>query len=198
MVPVIGIVGGIGSGKSLVAAEFAKRGGHLILGDQLGHEALRDPNNKRRIVERWGPEVLDEKSEVDRRKFGRRVFADPEELKALEAISFPYIEGRIRDEILRGKELPGVRFIVLDAAIMLETGWAIVCDQIVFVDAPRELRLRRLQQTRGWSEEEVTRREQAQLPVEEKRRHADAVLDNAGRPEDVGRQVQELLAAWGL
>src|SRR6266496_904490 len=95
--PVIGLIGGIGSGKSRVAAEFARRGARVIAGDQLGHEALRQPDVKARIVERWGPGVLDTSGEVERRKVAAIVFADPAELRALEAIVFPWIERRIAE-----------------------------------------------------------------------------------------------------
>src|SRR5262245_2345367 len=85
-IPVIGLIGGIGSGKSRVAAEFACRGGRVISGDELGHEALRQPGIKEQVVRRWGPEVLNEKDDVDRRKLGAIVFADAAQRKALEAL----------------------------------------------------------------------------------------------------------------
>ena len=87
--PVIGLIGGIGSGKSRVAAEFARRGAVIIAGDQLGHEALRQPEIKARVVDRWGPAALDAAGEIDRRKLGAAVFADPAERKALEAMVQP-------------------------------------------------------------------------------------------------------------
>src|SRR2546423_6582366 len=85
---VVGLIGGIGSGKSRVAAEFARRGARVIAGDQLGHEALRQPDVKARVVERWGRDILDADGEVDRRKVARIVFANATELRALEAIVF--------------------------------------------------------------------------------------------------------------
>ncbi len=196
--PVLGVVGGIGSGKSVVAAELQRLGGYLIPADQLGHEALRQPDIRARVVERWGTEVLDDKGQVDRRRLGRRVFAEPGELAALEALVFPYIERRIVEEIEKTRAVPAIKFVVLDAAIMLEAGWSQRCDRIIFVEAPRAVRLARLREQRGWSEEEVTRRERAQMPLEEKRRQADAVIQNAGEPGTVAQQVRELLAAWGL
>jgi dephospho-CoA kinase len=195
--PVIGIVGGIGSGKSSVAAAMTRLGGHVIQGDQLGHEALVQPDIKARVVARWGSEVLAADGSIDRKLLGRRVFADPQELAALEALVFPYIERRIAEEIDRARARPEVKFIVLDAAIMLEAGWSGRCERIVFVDVPRAVRLERLRRQRGWSDEELSRREQAQLPVEEKRRRADAVIDNAAGPDEAAGQVRELLGAWG-
>jgi dephospho-CoA kinase len=196
-IPVIGVVGGIGSGKSLVAAEMQRLGGYLIQGDQLGHEALRQPDIKERVLRRWGPPVLDAQGAIDRRLLGQRVFANPIELTELEAIVFPYIEQHITQEIDRARLQPEIKFVVLDAAIMLESGWAWFCDKIIFVDVPREQRLARLLAQRGWSEEEVNRRERAQMSLQEKRRCADAVVNNAASPEEVAHQVRELLAAWG-
>ncbi len=196
--PVIGLVGGIGSGKSLVAAELAAHGGHLIAADQLGHEALRQPEIKAQLVARWGDRVLGPDGAIDRKRVAAIVFADPGELRALEAMTHPYIGRRIREEIARARVRPDVRLIVLDAAVMLEAGWHGVCDHLAFIDAPREVRLERLRKRRGWTARELDAREAAQMPLEQKRRHADAVIENAGPPEAVASQVQPLLALWGV
>lgn len=196
--PVLGVVGGIGSGKSLVAAALARAGGHLIAADELGHAALREPAIKEQVIRRWGRGILNAADEIDRRSLGRIVFADPAELAALEALVFPYIEGRIRAEIEQARTDPAARFIVLDAAIMLESGWAEVCDRMIFVETPRALRLERLRRDRGWSEEELTKREGHQLPIEAKRRRAAAIVENSAGPEAVERQVRDLLRRWGL
>jgi dephospho-CoA kinase len=191
--PVLGLIGGIGSGKSFVAAELVRHGGAIVSGDQAGHEALRQPDIKAHVVERWGPGVLNDSGEIDRRKVGAIVFADPVERKALEEMVFPFIERRLREEIEKTRRDPAVRFVVLDAAIMLEAGWNKVCDRVVYVDSPRALRLRRLTEQRGWTEKELEKREQAQMPLDEKRRRADAVIDNSGPPGETARQVEQLL-----
>src|SRR5437660_405862 len=94
MLPTIGIVGGIGSGKSVVAQAMVKHGGYLIAADQLGHEALKQADIKAKLVERWGDAILDANGDADRKKISAIVFADPGELKALEALVFPFIEQR--------------------------------------------------------------------------------------------------------
>jgi len=197
-VPIVGIIGGIGSGKSLVAAEFARLGGRLIAADQLGHEALRQGDVKRQVLERWGREVFDEKGEVQRRRLGQKVFADPKELRALEAIVFPWIGERIHAEIAAARQDAAVKLIVLDAAVMVEAGWDKNCDRVVFVDAPAEVRLKRLVEKRGWNEKEAREREKAQLPLDVKKQRADTVIDNAGAAEAVASQVQKLLRQWGI
>jgi dephospho-CoA kinase len=196
--PIVGLIGGIGSGKSLVADVFRRRGAQVISGDQLGHEALRQAGIQAQVLQRWGIQVLDERGAVDRRRLGAIVFADARERQALEAIVFPWIERRIREEIAAGQADPHVALIVLDAAIMLEVGWNTVCDRLVFVDVPREERLHRLAEQRGWSAKEVQAREMAQMSLDEKKNRADYVVENTGSPEHLARQVDHLLQQWGL
>jgi dephospho-CoA kinase len=196
--PVIGVIGGIGSGKSLVAAELARDGGVLIAGDVLGHEALRQPDIQAALVARWGERVLDAHGAVDRKRVAAIVFADTAELRALETLTHPYIEHRIREEIAKARARPEVRRIVLDAAILLEAGWHAVCDRLLFIDAPRALRMERLAVKRGWSKQELQDRENAQMPLAEKRRRADAVIENAADPEQVASHVRALRERWNL
>src|SRR5262249_31949444 len=123
-------------------------------------------------------------------------FADPGALRDLEKILFPWIERGIREQIAAAEGDPAVRFVVLDAAVLLEAGWNKFCDKIVYVDAPREQRLARLARQRGWTEKEVEARARAQLPLTEKVSRADAAIDNAGTPEDLARQVAQWLGEW--
>ncbi|MCI0379733.1 MAG: dephospho-CoA kinase [Gemmataceae bacterium] len=187
------MVGGIGSGKSLVAAEFARRGGSLIVADKLGHEGLRAPDVKERVVQRWGKKLLDLEGEIDRKKLGAIVFADPKELRELEKIVFPFIGRRIHEQIDKANRDEAAAFIVLDAAVMVEAGWDRHCDLVVFVEAARSIRLARVCKQRGWNEQDVAAREQAQMPLEEKRRRAHAVLTNEGKPEELARPIEALL-----
>jgi len=98
--PVLGLIGGIGSGKSSVAAEFAKCGACVIAADQLGHEALRQPSIKEKVLARWGRETETD-GEIDRRKLGQIVFADPKQRRELEALVHPWIKRRIEEELHR-------------------------------------------------------------------------------------------------
>ncbi len=196
--PIIGLIGGMGSGKSRVADEFACRGARVIPADQLGHEALRRPEIRDQAVKRWGHGILDAYGEIDRRALGRIVFADPAERKALEALSFPWIERRFREEIAEAEADPKVVLIVLDAAILLEAGWDRWCAKLVYVHTPRSVRLERLAAQRGWSAKEVEVRETAQLSLTEKVSRADAAVDNSGSLEQTARQVDNLLRQWGM
>jgi dephospho-CoA kinase len=196
--PVIGLVGGIGSGKSAVAAALARRGGRVVAGDPLGHEALRQPAILDDLVARWGPGVLDDAGQVDRRKVGARVFAEPARLRELEAIVHPWIGQRLREEIEAAQIDPAVAFVVLDAAVMLEAGWEAACDWLVYVHAPRAVRLRRVAGQRGWSAADVAARERAQWSLTAKAAHADAAVDNSGTPEDLEPRIDALLARLGV
>jgi dephospho-CoA kinase len=194
---VIGLLGGMGSGKSSVAAEFAKRGARVINADRLGYEALQQPAIRDQLVGRWGRGILDENGDIVRGRVARLVFADETERKALEATVHPYIGRRIREEIEAARAETSVKLIVLDAAIMLETGWDKFCDRLVYVYAPRAARLRRLAEQRGWSEKEVELRERAQTTLTEKAMRAELAINNSGSPEALSRQVEDLLREIG-
>jgi len=194
---VVGLLGGIGSGKSQVAAAFARQGARIIVGDQLGQAALRDPDIRARVVCRWGQGIVDASGEIDRRRLAAIVFADSVQRKALEAITHPWIRQRIREQVEEACKEPRVPLIILDAAVMLEAGWNEVCDRLLFIEAPREVRLARVAQQRGWSEVEVEARELAQLPLTEKAVRADHVLDNSASLEHLNCQVNDLLHLWG-
>jgi dephospho-CoA kinase len=199
---VVGLIGGIGSGKSTVAEAFARRGARVIVADALGHEALRQPAIRDELVKRWSPQILDDNGDVDRRKVAAIVFDKTahgrDELRTLESLVFPWIERRAREEIAAAQTDDRWRVIVLDAAVMLEAGWNNVCDRLVYVDTPREMRLRRLAAGRGWGLKEVDDRESVQCSLTEKATRADVAVDNSGSPEQVQQQVDELLHRWGL
>ncbi len=194
--PVLGLIGGIGSGKSRVAEELVKRGGYLISGDQLGHEALRQPDIRDRVRQRFGPQVVKDNGDVDRRLLGTMVFSNAAERQALEELVFPFIERGIAEEIAAAQQVPQVRLLVLDAAVLLEAGWDRFCDVIVFVEAPPEVRLQRVAQQRGWNEKEVAAREQAQWPLNVKRARAHHVVNNAGTLAQLAPQLEALLQQW--
>lgn len=196
--PVIGLVGGIGAGKSTAALAFAARGGFIVDGDAIGHQALRQPEIVEKIVARWGQHVRKPDGSLDRRAIAQIVFADAAERRALEEMVFPYIGSGCRRAIARAQDDPLVQFVVLDAAVMLEAGWNNEVDRIVYVDAPRELRYQRLAARSGWSPADLAAREAAQLPAEMKRARAEAVLINDSGPRELQDQVDRLLREWSL
>ncbi|HLW66403.1 MAG TPA: dephospho-CoA kinase [Gemmataceae bacterium] len=194
---VIGLVGGIGSGKSLVARLLAEHGGRIVSGDEAGHEALRQPEIRQKVVTRFGPGILDEAGEIVRRKLAAIVFANVQARKDLEAIVFPWIERKLEQEIAEAKSVPAVRFVIVDAAVMLEAGWDHGCDRLVYINVPREIRLQRLAE-RAWELSQIEAREKAQRPLEEKASRADAIIDNSGDRAETARQVEALVQKWRL
>ena len=197
---IIGVVGGIASGKSLVARQLAELGAGLLDADQAGHAVLREPDVQAAIRARFGPAVFDATGEINRPRLAAIVFAPPPEgptaLFNLEQITHPRIGVHLQTQIerLAARNSPAA---VLDAAVMAKSGWHRLCDRILFVDAPRELRLARAR-TRGWSDEEFARREAAQESLDAKRQLADTVIDNRGSPEETRRQVEAFWRSLGL
>ncbi|MSR55494.1 MAG: dephospho-CoA kinase [Gemmataceae bacterium] len=197
--PVIGLIGGIGAGKSTVATALVAHGGRVVAGDPLGHEALEQPDIRARVLEVWGGRDIQLASgAIDRKKLGRIVFPSPVERSRLEHIVHPYIERRIREEIVSAQADPAIKYVVVDAAIMLEAGWNGICDKLIFVDAPQSVRLDRVRNSRGWTEQDLANREMVQMPVEMKKKQADAIVDNGGTAEATLAQVQALVQSWKL
>jgi dephospho-CoA kinase len=191
---VIGILGGVASGKSLVARELARLGAGVLDADRAGHEALRMPQIEAAARERWGEAVFGPDGRIDRARLARIVFADPPdgppERSYLEGLSHPEIARLLAREAQR-LEASGVAVAVLDAPLLLEAGWDKLCDTLVFVHAPEGLRRSRAL-ARGWSEAEFAARQNAQRPPEAKRGRADLVIDNSGSPQETRRQVERL------
>ncbi|HEV8062160.1 MAG TPA: dephospho-CoA kinase [Gemmataceae bacterium] len=193
--PIVGLIGGIGAGKSLAAGLFAERGARVIDADALGHAALKEDAIRAQVRDRWSQAVMDPDGQINRRRLGSIVFASPQERAALQGMVFPWIDRRIREEIAQAEADPAVRLIVLDAAIMLETGWDAACSRLVYIDAPREQRLARLVANRGWTAQELTSREQAQMDAEQKRARANDVLLNYGSPAELACQIDHWFEA---
>ena len=192
-IPVIGLVGGIGSGKSLVGSMLADLGCLVCHSDELARSALADPAVRDELVRWWGREVLDPSGAVDRRAVAGKVFPDPAERKRLEALLHPRIESARRRTFAAAP--PGTRALVIDAPLLLEVGLDRECDAIIDIDSLRVDRLRRLAETRGWDSAELERRESAQWPLDRKRAAAHHVLVNAGNQPALRSEVQKALEA---
>lgn len=195
-IPVIGILGGVASGKSRIAQLFRERGAVVLDADRAGHQVLREPEVERLARARWGDAIFDEQSgHIDRARLAAIVFAPapsgPRELTYLEQLTHKRIGAVLQAEIDSLGNRDDVPAIVLDAPVMLKAGWNEFCDHIVFVDAPRDLRAGRAA-GRGWSEAEFERREAAQESLETKRRLADVVIDNSLSLAATAAQIDQL------
>lgn len=227
----VGLIGGIASGKSVVAKEFEHLGAAVLDGDKAGHVVLTQPDVIAKLVDRWGEQILQNAPlpeapptrRIDRSKIARIVFKQqnqtpdhqtpdddgegahgtrnvnefPEkenpELIFLESVTHPAIGELLRQQIAE-HEKAGCRVTVLDAAVMLKAGWNSLCDKIVFVDVPQEIREQRAIQ-RGMSAEQFAAREKAQMPVADKKELADFIIDNSESLQKTHKQVEQV---WHL
>lgn len=194
---ILGLSGAIGSGKSAVARELGRRGALVIDSDQEAKQALDRPLVRNELVKWWGPSILDPDDRVDRAKVAAIIFSDPEQRRRLETLVHPLVR-QTRAALVKQAADKGVRLVVVDAPLLYEAGVDQECDKVVFVDAPRATRLDRVHRTRGWSDDELTRREKAQLPLEEKRSRADAIITNDADEAQLALRVGQFLTSIGL
>jgi len=190
---ILGLVGGIASGKSVVANVLRDMGAVVLDADKAGHFVLREPELIAELRKRWGDGILDSSGQVSRRAVAKIVFAQGNEAerKFLERLTHPRIEALLKQEleaVRNSPEPPPV--LVIDAALLFEAGWDKLCDKILFVDASRDIRLERAV-ARGWSAEQFAAREAAQLPPEEKRARSHIVIRNVRTLENI-REVLRL------
>ncbi len=191
--PVIGLVGAVGAGKTLAAQLFMEQGCAVIDADELARQALEEPDVRRQIEQHWGPQVLGEAGLIDRDALASRVFDDKQALDDLEQIIHPRVHAA-RQRLRRQHDSDDrVRAIIEDCPLLLEKHLEDQCDHLVFVDAPRSLRVRRVRQNRGWSEQNLADREKNQMGVDFKARRADYVVVNDADPQHLASQVRSVL-----
>ena len=190
---IIGLVGGIGSGKSAVARLMGEMGASIIDADASVRAALDRSEVKRQLVEWWGPGVLGEGGGVNRRTIADVVFADERERRRLESLVHPLVAADRDAALERLTADPAVRAIVIDAPLLMEVGLDERCDRVVFVACDRPARLRRLAEARGWDEAELARREKNQLSIDRKLQRATDIVDNNQGESALRRRVRDLL-----
>ena len=190
---VIGLTGGIGTGKSEVARLLQSLGAIVIDADQVGHEAYA-PNSEswQEVVNAFGKEILQPSGQIDRGRLGAIVFSDPQELNKLNAIMHPRMAGMVADKVQLLRE-QGVETVVVEAALLFEAGWNSLVDEVWTTDSPVELVIERLQARSGMNEEEVRRRIGSQMDPAERMERADLVVDNSG---DVAVLETTVKALW--
>lgn len=192
--PVIGLVGGVGSGKSLVARQLASLGCAVIDADELARSALDEPAVAEQLVDWWGPKVRSGDGRIDRQVVSDIVFNDPGELAKLEKLVHPLV--RVASQRLRAEyeAEAAVVAIVEDCPLLLEAGLDEGCDAVIFVAAERDSRVRRVAQARGWTQADLARREKNQLPLDTKAAKADYVVDNNATEADTKSHVRRVLS----
>lgn len=194
----IGLTGGIASGKSTVAAMFRDLHIPVIDADEIAHRVTAiDGEAYQSIVETFGSDILDSNGAIDRRKLGAIVFHDEQKRKQLNAIVHPLV----RKHMLQQKEQyarRGEKSVVLDIPLLFESNLEHLVDRILVVYVDEQIQLRRLCERNGFSFEEAWARIKSQMPLEQKRKKADAVIDNNGTIEQTKRQLYERLVEWGI
>ncbi|MGY8769630.1 MAG: dephospho-CoA kinase [Pirellulales bacterium] len=194
---VIGILGGIASGKSQVAQMLAELGAEVLDADQVGHQVLLAPEIRSAVEKRFGSLVFGPDHQIDRQRLASIVFGEDEESKQalldLEKITHPAIGEKLAEKIIEIRQNDSTPAIVLDAPVMLKAGWNRYCDSILFVATEHQDRAGRAAE-RGWSQAEFDAREANQENLEDKQKMADYVLYNTGTLDTLRQQVKQFWA----
>jgi len=188
--PVIGILGGIGAGKSTVAAELGRLGCRVIDADAIGHQLLDEADVRAQIVELWGEAMLNEQGRVDRSRLAGVVFSDPRHLATLNGVMHGRIRHRMEELIEQALADESVRGVAVDAAVLLEAGWDDLCTVLVFVDAPSEVREKRVIEARRWSASAWAEREKLQISLDKKAARCQYRLRNSSCAACLREQVR--------
>ena len=188
---VLGLTGGIGSGKSMVTSMFARLGADVIDADRLARQVV-EPGQPalEEIATAFGRNILMPDGRLDRGKLARVIFADPVARGRLNAITHPRIQDRIATEIAARGSRPGV--LIVDIPLLYENDRTATVEAVIVVWVDRKTQLRRLIERDGLSENEARQRIAAQMPLDEKRARADLVVDNSGSRENTRRQVEAI------
>ncbi len=192
MTKVIGLTGGIGSGKSTVSQYLKELGAVIIDADKVGHEAFQPGTEAwREVVATFGRDIVTPNGEIDRKKLGAIVFDNPQALTQLNRIMHPKMRDMMKAEIDEYRR-QGVAVVVLEAAILIEANWTPLVDEVWVTTAHESAVLERLKKQRGLAEEQTLSRIRSQLSNEERLKHADVVITNEGNIGEVRARVKEL------
>jgi len=193
---VIGLVGGIGSGKSVASAILAELGAAVLNADLVGHEVY-EPGKPgfSAIVAEFGGDVVGADGRIDRKTLGAMVFADGAKLERLNAIVHPLIRAELEHRIAQARAAGEVRAVVVEAAILLEAGWRSLVDQVWVISARRDDVVERLAAQRGMGASEADARIAKQMTDAERRSAADVVIENLGTVDDLRARLAGLWQA---
>ncbi len=189
---VIGLTGGIGSGKSTVSQFLAEVGAVILDADKVGHEALK-PDTKvwREVVAAFGRQILTPSGDIDRARLGEIVFSKSKSLSRLNRIMHPRMYDMVKAQLEEYRR-QGVDVVVLEAPLLIEAGWTSLVDELWVTVASESTVLRRIKERAGLSEQETLARIRSQLSSEERIKHADVVINNDGDLDELKARVGEL------
>jgi dephospho-CoA kinase len=195
---VIGLTGGIGSGKSTVSRFLAELGAVIINADKVGHEAYKpDTEVWREVVAAFGEQILTPSGDIDRKKLGEIVFGNAEALARLNQIMHPRMYDMVKAQ-LEEHQRQGVDVVVLEAPLLIDAGWTSLVDEVWVTVASESTVLRRLKEQVGLSEQQVLARIHSQLSSEERVKHADVVINNDGDLDELRAKVDKLWQGLAL
>ncbi|MFL0555850.1 MULTISPECIES: dephospho-CoA kinase [Paenibacillus] len=195
----IGLTGGIATGKSTVSRLLAERGAAIIDADVIAREIMEPEHPVLAAVsERFGPGVLNADGTLNRKKLGEIVFSNPEERKALEALTHPAIRAEMKQRMEELEAADPHRLVVADIPLLYESGLDPLYERIMVVYVPREVQLTRLMLRDGLSKEAAEQRINAQMDIEIKKERADILIDNSGGLEETKRQIDDFWRDQGL
>ncbi|MDN3515009.1 MAG: dephospho-CoA kinase [Candidatus Brocadia sp.] len=192
---IIGITGGISSGKSTVARMLASMGAEFIDADEICHRLILVKKVKDKIVERFGNTILDNYGKIDRARLAEIVFQDETCLDNLCNILHPIVIEQIRSKVVEIEKRGRRKAIVIDAALLEESDLSLMCDFIIFVNTGKDHRMSRSKICRHWQDGELEKRERFQMTLEDKRKKADYIIDNNFTEDNTFRQIKEF---WQL
>ena len=192
---VVGLTGNVAAGKSAVAGHWARAGVPVASADRFARAAV-EPGSPglARVAELFGPGVVRGDGTLDRAAVRRIVFRDDEARRRLEAVVHPEVRRR-RDEWTARQHRGGAEMVVWEIPLLFETGMEDEVDAVVVVDAPEEVRRRRIVESRGLTDEEAVAMMEAQIAADEKRRRAHFVVENGGTREELAAEADEVLRA---
>ena len=189
----VGLTGGIATGKTTVCRLFATKGCQIIDADEVAHQLLRrEYPGYAPVLQAFGAEILDSAGEIDRSKLGNIVFADPAKLTQLNELLHPEVIRHILDKLSQITQEDPSRRVIVDASLMIESGFHREFDRLILVTSTEEQQILRLRSRNGLSEQQARRRIALQMPLADKLRFAHYVIDNSGSLNQTSEQVDSI------
>lgn len=195
---VIGVTGGVGAGKSAVLAWLDKRPGcRVIMADRAAHQ-LEEPGEAcyEPLIALLGTEILDESGRIDKKKMASRIFGDGELLRKVNGIVHPAVKAYLLNRIEKERAAGKLSMLFIEAALLIEEGYAEIVDELWYIHAAEEVRRRRLMEGRGYTDEKIDAIFRSQLSEQDFRKHCDVVIENNGTLEEVYTQIEKELGEY--
>ncbi|MFA6176382.1 MAG: dephospho-CoA kinase [Phycisphaerae bacterium] len=191
---IIGLMGGIASGKSTVAAELAKLGCAVIDADVIAKQFLLDEEIKKQMRQKFGDDVFDDHSQIDRKKLAKKVFTCRQTVELANSIIHPPVLRKVEQLIEAYQLQPDIKAIVLDIPLLVESGWEKRCDKLIFIDCCEQIRFKRVENRGVFDVNELKKRENFQISLDNKRKIANYVIENSNLSELI-KQIGNIFPA---